>query len=170
MSHFAWNLFSVWRQFFSRRACSHACYDTFTPRRKILGAQFREEQSQIIRRFGRRTDRCAARFGRHTGRHSDRRRNTVNAFRRRLVHPLQELASVRRKALNVPALALGIERVEREARFAAAANATKHNQFVVRNIKVDRLEIVNLNASQLDTSTCQRTSFTGYSSIANSVS
>ena len=51
----------------------------------------------------------------------DRRRDAVDAVDLRLVHALEELPRVGGEALDVAALALGVEDVEGERRLARAA-------------------------------------------------
>ena len=62
-----------------------------------------------------------------------------------LLDPLEELAGIRRKRLDISPLAFGINRVERERRFAGAADAGNNRQCVMRDLKVDVLEVVNPN-------------------------
>ena len=72
----------------------------------------------------------------------DRRRQAVDLVDVRLLHHLQELARVSRQRLDVAALALGVDRVEGERRFARARQAGEDHQLVARNRQVDVLEIV----------------------------
>ena len=60
----------------------------------------------------------------------------------RLLHHLQELARVGREGLDVAALALGIDGVEREAGFARAGEAGDDRQALARDVHVDALEIM----------------------------
>ena len=68
----------------------------------------------------------------------------------RLIEPLQKLPRIEREALDVSPLAFGVERVQCQARFAAAADAAQHDQLVMRNIEVHALQIVDGDAAQLD--------------------
>ena len=54
-----------------------------------------------------------------------RRRDALDALGLGLVELLEELPRVGREALDVPPLALGVERVEGQARLAAAADAAE---------------------------------------------
>ena len=65
-----------------------------------------------------------------------------------LLEPLEELPGVGRKALDIAALSLGVERVQRQAALAAAAEAAQHDQLPVGEVQVNRLEVVDLNPSQ----------------------
>jgi hypothetical protein len=67
-----------------------------------------------------------------------------------LVHQLQELARVRRQALDVAALALGVQRVERQARLARSRQARDDDEPVPRDVEVDVLEVVRARAAHPD--------------------
>ncbi len=62
----------------------------------------------------------------------DRRRQAVDLVDVRLLHHLEELAGVGRQALDVAALALGIDGVEGERRLARAGQAGEHHQLIAR--------------------------------------
>ena len=62
----------------------------------------------------------------------DRRRQAVDAVQVGLLHLAQEHAGVAGEALDVAALALGVHRVERQARFAAARQARDDDELVAR--------------------------------------
>ena len=72
----------------------------------------------------------------------DRRREPLDRIHIGLVHLPEELPGVRRQALDVTALTLGKNRVERERTLAAAAYAGEHHQLVAGNGDVDVLEVV----------------------------
>ena len=59
-----------------------------------------------------------------------------------LLHQLEELAGIGRQALDIAALALGIDGVEGEARLARAGQAGDDDQLLAREIDVDALEVV----------------------------
>src|SRR5439155_18610805 len=59
-----------------------------------------------------------------------------------LVHLPQELTGVGRQRLHVAALALGVDRVEREARLARPGQPGDHDQAVSRQPNVDVTEVV----------------------------
>ena len=80
----------------------------------------------------------------------DGRAQPVDLVDVRLLHLAQELARVRAQALDVPALALGVDRVEREAALAAAAQARDDDQAVPRERDVDVLEVVLARAAHDD--------------------
>ncbi len=68
----------------------------------------------------------------------------------RLLHHLEELARVGRQALDVAALALGVDRVEGERGFAGARQAREHHQGVARDLEIDVLEVVLAGAPNVD--------------------
>ena len=72
----------------------------------------------------------------------DRRREALDEVDVGLVHLAQELAGVRRQRLDVAALALGEDRVEREARLARAGQAGEDDQGVAGQVERDVLEVV----------------------------
>ena len=77
----------------------------------------------------------------------DRGREAVDLVDVRLLHHLQELPGVGRERLDVAALALGVDRVERERGFAGTRQAGDHHQLVARDLDVDVLEIVLARAA-----------------------
>ena len=72
----------------------------------------------------------------------DRRRQAVDLVDVRLLHLAEELAGVGRQALDVAALALGVDRVEREAALAAAGEPGDDDEPVARERDGDVLEVV----------------------------
>ena len=59
-----------------------------------------------------------------------------------LFHQAQELARIGGERLDITALAFGVDRVERQAALAAAAEAGDHHQLVARDLQVDVLQVV----------------------------
>ena len=88
------------------------------------------QQPQVVVDLGDRADRRArvARGGLLVDR--DRRRQPLDRVHVRLVHLAEELARVRRQRLDVAALALGVDRVEGEARLARAGQPGDDDQGV----------------------------------------
>ena len=80
----------------------------------------------------------------------DGRRQPVDVVDVRLLHHLQELARVGRQALDVAALALGIDRVERQRGLARAGQPREHDQRVARDLQVDVLQVVLARAADMD--------------------
>ena len=59
----------------------------------------------------------------------------------------EELPRVRGQGLDVAPLALGEDRVEREARLAGTGQAGEHDERVARDLEVDVLEVVNAGST-----------------------
>ena len=113
----------------------------------------RPEQAQVVVDLGDRADRRArvARGGLLVDR--DRRREALDRVHVRLVHLAQELARVGGQRLHVAALALGVDRVEGEARLAGARQARDHDQRIARQPQVEVLEVVLAGAGYDDLAT-----------------
>ena len=77
-------------------------------------------------------------------------RQAVDLIDVRLLHHLKELAGVSRQALDIAALALGIDGVEGERGFARAGQAGEHHQLVARNVEIDVFEVVLAGAADRD--------------------
>ena len=110
--------------------------------RAVRLADARPQQAQVVVDLGDRADR-RARVAR--GRllvDRDRRREALDRVDVGLVHLAEELARVGRQRLDVAALALGVDRVEREARLARAGQPGDHDQRVPRQRQRDVLEVV----------------------------
>ncbi len=102
----------------------------------------RPEQPQVVVDLGDRADR-RARVAR--GRllvDRDRRREALDRVDVGLLHQPQELARVRGQRLDITPLALGVDRVEGEARLARARQPGDHDQRVARQLQRDVLEVV----------------------------
>ena len=105
-------------------------------------ADARVEQAQVVVDLGDRAHRGArvARGGLLVD--GDGRRQSLDGVDVRLVHLAQELAGVGRQALDVAALALGVDGVEGQARLARAGESGDDDEAVAREGKRDVLEIV----------------------------
>lgn len=107
-----------------------------------------EQQLQVL------VDLCGTTDGRPTGaahilaRDGNRWRDPLDTIRRGLVELLQKLPRVSGEAFDVAALPLGIERIEREARLAAAAHAAKGDQLPMGQIEIDLLQVIDGNAAE----------------------
>ena len=67
-----------------------------------------------------------------------------------LFHHVKELARIGRKALNIAALAFGVDRIEGERGFARARQPCDHHELIPRDININRLEIVLARAAHFD--------------------
>ena len=79
-----------------------------------------------------------------------RRGQALDKIHVRLLHLAEELPGVGGQALHVAALALGKERIERQRRLAAAADAGQDHELVPWDVHVDVLEIVLARTSHAD--------------------
>ncbi len=70
------------------------------------------------------------------------RRNPLDAVDLRLVHAVEKLPGVGREGLHVATLALGIDRVEGQRRFARTAHPGNHDQFPQRQAQFEILQVV----------------------------
>ena len=66
------------------------------------------------------------------------------------LHQLQELARIGGQALDIAALAIGVDGVEGERRLAGPGQAGDHHQLVAWQVDVDRSEIMFPSAADTD--------------------
>ena len=66
------------------------------------------------------------------------------------VHHLQKLARIGRQAFHITPLPLGIQRVKRQRRLAAARQTRNHNELVARNVQIDVFQIMRARAADAD--------------------
>jgi hypothetical protein len=118
--------------------------------RRIGHAHPRPQQAHVVVDLGDRAHRRArvARGGLLLDR--DGRRQALDQVHVRLAHQFQELAGIGRQALDVAALALGIDGVERQRALARARQAGQHHQLAARDVDADVLEIVLPRAAHAD--------------------
>ena len=100
------------------------------------------EQAQVVVDLGDGADGGARVAGGRLLVDGDRRRETLDAVDVRLVHLAEELARVGGEALDVAALALGVDRVEGERRLARPGEAGDDDEAVARQPQGDVLEVV----------------------------
>ena len=115
-------------------------------------ADLGKQQPQVVGHFGRGADRRSARSAAAVGGHGDGGRNAVNPLGLGLFQAVEELAGVGRKALDVAALSLGIERIEGQAALAAAAEPAEHDELAVRDVQIDRFEVMDSHPAQRNVS------------------
>ena len=110
----------------------------------------RPEQAQVVVDLGHRPDRGprVARGGLLVDR--DRRRQALDRVDVGLVHLAEELAGVRGQRLDVAALALGVDRVERQRRLPGARQPRDHHERVPRDGHGDVSQIVLAGARDDD--------------------
>ena len=68
----------------------------------------------------------------------------------RLIGQTEKLPSVTRQRFHVAALTFGVNRVEGERTFPAAADARDDDEFVARYLDADVLEVVDARAANSD--------------------
>ena len=125
-------------------------HDRAAADRAVRLAHARPQQAQVVVDLGHGADR-RARVAR--GRllvDRDRRREPLDRVHVGLVHLPEELPGVGGQRLHVAALALGVDRVEGEARLARAGQPGDHHQRVARQLQRDVLEVVLARARDDD--------------------
>src|SRR4029453_17539210 len=87
---------------------------------------------------------------------ADRNRgaDSLDAVDVRLLHPLEELTSVRGQRFDVATLAFRIDRIEGERRFARSADARKDDELAVRQGDIDVFEVVRARAANDERAAC----------------
>jgi hypothetical protein len=113
-------------------------------------ADAREQQAQVVVDLGDRADGRARVVRRRLLLDRDRRRQPFDQIDVGLFHQLQELPRVGRQRLDVAALPLRIQRVERERALARPGQAGDDDQPMPRQVEVEVLEIVRAGAADAD--------------------
>ena len=113
----------------------------------VRDADPREQQPEVVVDLGHGPDRRARVARRALLVDRDGRDQAVDLVDVRLLHLAEELAGVRAQALDIAALALGIDRVEGEARLAAPRQSGDDDEPVARERDVDVLEVVFARAA-----------------------
>ncbi len=119
-------------------------------RRRIGDTDAGEEQPHIVVDLGDGADGRARIAARRLLLDRDRWREAVDLVDIRLLHHLEELAGIGREALDIAALAFGIDRVEGERGFARAGKSGEDDQPVARQFERDVLQIVLARALNRD--------------------
>jgi hypothetical protein len=118
--------------------------------RAVCVADARPEQPEIVVDLRGGPDRRAARLGRVLLLDRDRGRDPLDRVDERLLHALEELLGVGGERLDVAALTLGVERVERERALPRPGRAGEHGQATPRNVEVDALQVVLAGSADAD--------------------
>ena len=113
-------------------------------------ADAREQQPQVVVDLGDRADRRARVAAAPFWSMQMAGREPVDLVDVRLLHLAEELAGIGGQALDVAALALGVDGVEGKAGLAAAGQAGDHDQPVARQLDGDVLEVVFAGAANDD--------------------
>ena len=118
--------------------------------RAVLDADAGVEQAEVVVDLGDRADGGPRVAARRLLVDRDRRRQPLDDVDVGLVHLPEELAGVGAERLDVAALALGVDRVEGEARLAGAGQAREDDELVARQLDVDVPEVVLASAADDD--------------------
>ena len=118
--------------------------------RAVLDADAGVQQPEVVVDLGDRADRRPWVAARRLLVDRDRRRQTLDDVDVGLVHLAEELAGVGAQRLDVAALALGVDRVEGEARLAGPGQAREHDELVAWQLDVDVLQVVLSGTADTD--------------------
>ena len=118
--------------------------------RAVDRAEPRPEQPQVVVDLARGPDGGERRAARELLLESDRGRHALEPVHVRTRERPDELAHVRRKAVEEAALTLGEQHVERERRLARAGNAGDRHEEVARDVHHDVLQVVLAGADHPD--------------------
>jgi len=124
--------------------------DRFARGRIVWLANRRIKNAQIVVYFRSRRD---GRTGVASGRtllDGDGRREPFNEIDIGLLHLVEKLPGVGRKALDVTALALGVKGIEGKGGFARTAQAGHHDQLLARDFQRQIFEIMLSRACDFD--------------------
>ena len=109
-----------------------------------------KQQPYVVSQLGHGTDRRAGVLHRIALVDGDGRGDAFDVLDLGFVHAFQELPRVRRKALHVAPLSLGVQSIECQAGLARTAHPSHDKQFVQRNVERKILEIVVFCANDAD--------------------
>ena len=110
--------------------------------RAVRRSRARPEQTEIVVDLGDRADRRPRIVARRLLLDRDRRRQPFDRVDVGLLHQAEELPRVRRQRLDVPALPLGVDRVERQRRLSRTRQARHDRELIARDGDVDVPEVV----------------------------
>ena len=113
-------------------------------------ADARKQQAQVVVDFGDGADGRTRVVRRRLLFDRDRRRQPFDVVDVGLFHHRQKLPRVRRQRFDVAALALRVQRVERERRLSGPDRPGDHDELVARDRQVEVLQIVGAGPTQRD--------------------
>ena len=117
-------------------------FDALAAVRAMRDADARKQQAEVIRDLGDGAHRGARRLRERPLLDRDRRREPIDAIDVRLRELLEELPRIRGERLDVAALSLRVDRVERERRLTRAARAGEHDELPPRKRDAHVLQVV----------------------------
>ena len=118
--------------------------------RAVRRADARVKKAQVVVDLRDRADRGARVSRRGLLVDGDGRREAVDGVEVGFVHLPEELAGIAGERLDVAALALGVDGVERERGLARAGKARDDHELVARDVDVDVLQVVLARAANDD--------------------
>lgn len=110
--------------------------------RTVRNPDMRIQQAQIIINFGHGCDRRPRRAAGRSLFDRDCRREALDMFDLRLLHPVEELPGVGGEAFDVTPLSFRIKRVERERRFPGAREPGDDDELIAGNRHIDVFQIM----------------------------
>ena len=110
----------------------------------------RIQQTQVVVDLGHRADGRARVVAGGLLLDGNGRRQAFDQIDIGLVEAPEKLARIGGQALDIAALAFGIQRVERQARLARTRQSGDHHQLVARNVQVDVLQVVRARTADAD--------------------
>ncbi|OPZ67560.1 MAG: hypothetical protein BWY83_02580 [bacterium ADurb.Bin478] len=125
-------------------------FDLFAAAVAIGNADARVKQTQVIIDLGHRAyggTGIAAGGALFDG---DGRRQAFDIVHIRFFHQPEKLAGIGGQGFHIAALALGIERIEGQGRFAGTREAGDHHHFVARDLQADVFQVVFAGAANDD--------------------
>ena len=132
----------------------HLAHALRLQRQAVVGAIGRAgagiEQAQVVVDLGDRAHRAAWVVAGGLLLDADGRAQAFDDVDIGLVHQLQELARVGAQALDIAALAFGVQRVERQAALARTRQAGDHHQRMLGDVEIDVLEVVRARAAHFE--------------------
>ncbi len=127
-----------------------AALDRPVARLAVQLSEFGEQEPDVICQLRHRAHGGAGVFHRIALIDRNRRRNAFHALHLRLIHAVQKLPRISRKALDIAPLSLGVEGVERQARLARSAHPGDNNEFVDRYVEMQVFEIILASPNNTD--------------------
>ena len=127
--------------------------DDLAALRAVRYADARPQQAHVVVDLGDRADRRARVAVGRLLVDADRRAEALDEVDVGSVDLTEELACVRAERFDVPALALGEDRVERETGLSGAAQTREDDERITRDVEVDVLQIVNAGTPDTEFST-----------------
>ena len=124
--------------------------DAIAAHMAVLAAGAGPQDTKVVGDFGDRSDSGSRIVSGRLLFNRDRRRQTSNRVVSGLFHLAKKLPRIRGQALDVTPLPLSVEGVEGQGRLSRAGDAGHDDELLLRDVDVDRLEIMFRRAADLD--------------------